>query len=200
MTNTQSNTPSAAAAAPARYDAVAIALHWSVAAVVLTNLALGLYMGELARTDPMKFEIVQLHKSIGLLTLVLSLGLVTWRMTHRIPTLPAAMNTTLKFLAWTIHGLLYTLIVALPLFGWMMVSASPAGRPIPFFGLFNWPALWFLADLGKPDKKAIVGVFGEGHELLAWTMIALVAVHIAGALWHHFWARDNVLTRMLPRV
>lgn len=186
------------AAAPRRYDTVAMSLHWLVAVAVLINIGLGLYMGELPRTDPMKFEIIQLHKSIGLLVLLLSVALVTWRMTHRIPPLPAAMTPPLKVLARMVHGLLYTLILALPLFGWMMVSSSPAGRPIPFFGLFHWPAIWFLADLSQVDKKAIVGVFAEGHEFLAWIMIALVPLHVGGALWHQYVAKDDVLKRMLP--
>ena len=195
MTTTASNS---AASPRLRYDNVAMTLHWLIAAAVLLNIGLGLYMGDLPRTDPMKFEIIQLHKSVGLTVLLLSVLRVIWRLMHPVPPLPAGMNPTLKFVARGTHVLLYLLILALPLTGWMMVSTSPRGGAIPFFGLFDWPAIGPLAAMALSDKKALVEVFAETHETLAWIMIALVPLHVAGALYHQFVRRDGGLMRMFP--
>ena len=181
-----------------RYDSVAMTLHWLIAAAVLTNIALGLYMGDLPRSDPMKFAIIQLHKSIGLTVLVLTLMRIAWRLMHPFLPLPEDMPRALKFLARTTHILLYTLLLALPLTGWMIVSSSPLGLPTSYFGLFDWPHLWFLADMTRESKKIMVETFEDTHVFLAWIMICLVPLHIAGALYHQFVRRDSVLKRMLP--
>lgn len=186
------------AARRTRYHGVMMSLHWLIAAAVLTNIGLGLYMGTLARTDPMKFEIIQLHKSVGLTVLILSIAIVIWRLTHRAPPLPAGMAPPLKLLASAVHVLLYVLIVALPLTGWLMVSSSPHGGSLSYFGLFDWPLIGFLAHMAQPDKKALVGTFAETHETLAWIMIGLVPLHVVGALWHQFFGSESVMRRMVP--
>ena len=182
-----------------RYDTVAIMLHWLIALAVLINIGLGLYMGDLPRSDPMKFPIIQLHKSIGLTVLVLSLIRVAWRLVNPVPPLPADMSPAQKALARTVQVLLYLLIIVIPLSGWMMVSASPLGLPTSFFGLFDWPHIWFLADMTRDSKKAIVESFAESHELLAWTAIILIPLHFAAALYHHFVRRDGVMKTMMLR-
>ena len=181
-----------------RYDNVAMTLHWLIAAAVIANIALGLYMGDLPRSDPMKFEIVQLHKSIGLTVLVLTLMRIAWRFMHPWIALPVEMPPLLRTAARVTHVLLYVLLLILPLSGWLMVSSSPKGLPTMYFGLFQWPHVWFLADMTRESKKAIVGTFAETHEFLAWSMIVLASLHILGALYHQFVRRDGVLKRMLP--
>ena len=180
-----------------RYDGVMMSLHWLVVGTVLLNIGLGLYMGSLPHGDPLAFTLVQLHKSIGLTVLILSVAIVVWRLTHRVPPLPVGMSPFLKLVARATHGLLYILIVILPLTGWLMVSSSPRGGTLSYFGLFNWPLVGFLADMAKPDKKVWVGAFAESHEFLAWTMIGIVVLHFLGALRHQF-GSESVIRRMVP--
>ncbi len=181
-----------------RYGGVAIALHWAIAALLIANLVLGLYFHDLPREDPSKFLLAQTHKSLGLTVLVLSLLRVVWRLTHRVPPLPAEMNPLLKLGARVSHVLLYVLILALPLTGWGMVSASRLGLPTKYFGLFEWPNLSFIADADPETKRGYSGFFHESHETLAWIAIALIVIHVSAALYHHFLRRDGVLRRMLP--
>ena len=198
MTVTETKPRTAGTAPRGRYDGVMMTLHWLVALAVLTNIGLGLYMGDLPRSDPMKFAIVQLHKSIGLTVLVLSVAIILWRLSHRAPSLPQAMAPVLKLLARATQVLLYVLIFVLPLTGWFMVSSSPRGGALSWFGVFDWPLVGFLSGMAQSDKKIWVHNFAETHETLAWIMIGLAALHILGALWHQFVARDGVMKEMLP--
>jgi cytochrome b561 len=181
-----------------RYGSVAIALHWLIALGVIANICVGLYFADLPRSDPSKFMLFQLHKSIGLTVLVLSLVRVGWRLVNPIPPLPASMSPTLRLVARTTQFLLYVLIVAIPLSGWAVVSASPLGLPTLYFGTFVWPHIPFLADLPRAAKVPLQKELSGVHVLLAWSAIVLVALHIAGALYHQFVRRDEVLVRMLP--
>jgi cytochrome b561 len=183
---------------PSRYDSVSMTLHWLIALVVILNIALGLYMGDLPRTDPMKFTIMQLHFSFGLTVLILSVLRVVWRLMHKVPGLPAGMSAPERWAAKGMHFAFYVLILALPLSGWAILSASPRGPAIPYFGMFHWPAIWFLSDLDIASKKAIVHTIGDTHEFLAWTMIVLVPIHVLAALFHQHVRKDGALARMLP--
>ena len=104
----------------------------------------------------------------------------------------------LRAAARTTHVLLYVLILAIPLSGWLWVSASTSGLPTFYFGLFKWPYFSFLADLSRAERRPYSHAFGLIHMYLAWTMIALIPIHVAGALYHQFVRRDDVLKRMLP--
>jgi cytochrome b561 len=187
-----------AAAPRTQYGAVAIALHWLIALAVIANIALGLYFGDLPRSDPDKFILVQTHKSIGLTVLVLSLVRVGWRLMHPVPPPPSSMHPALRIAARTSHFLLYFFIVAIPLSGWALVSSSPLGLPTLYFGWFPWPKLPFLADLPRAVKKPLSHEFGAIHVFLAWSAIVLIPIHTAAALFHQFIRRDEVVARMLP--
>jgi cytochrome b561 len=182
-----------------RYGMVAVTLHWLIAALVIANIALGFYFGNVvAHSDPMRFILIQTHKSIGLTVLVLSLLRLGWRLVNPVPPLPADMSAGLKFLARATHVLLYVLIIAIPLAGWALVSSSPTGLPTMYFGLFPWPNLGVLADLPRAQKTPLRFEFATVHVYLAYLALALVVLHASAALWHHFVHRDNVLKRMLP--
>ena len=181
-----------------RYGSVAMTLHWLIAASVLVNLCLGLYMADLPRSDTSRFILFQTHKSIGLTVLVLSLVRVGWRLINPIPPLPRGMNPALRFGAQATHVLLYFLIVAVPLAGWAMVSSSSLGLSTPYFGLFSWPNISFLTDLPHATKVQSFGLFKTTHTLLAYLMIGLFVLHLFGALYHQFLRRDDVLRRMIP--
>ncbi|MBA16710.1 MAG: cytochrome B [Sphingomonas sp.] len=168
-----------------RYDRVAISFHWVIALLVIANVIIGLFHESLF--DPR--QVMPIHKSIGMTVLILSIGRLFWRLGHRAPPLPPELPSWEKMAAKAMHGLLYALILLLPLTGWAMSSDPERPRPISWFGLFDFPIL--------PTGKAIAGFSHEAHEILGLLMAALVVIHIAAALRHHFLLRDRVLTRML---
>jgi cytochrome b561 len=181
-----------------RYGTVAMTLHWLIAALVLTNLALGLYMADLPRSDPDRFMLFQFHKSFGLSVLTLSFARLGWRLINPIPPLPRGMSPLLRFGAHASHFTLYFLIIAIPLAGWSMVSSSSLGLPTQYFGLFSWPNIWFLANLPASQKASNLEIFKDTHSLLAYLAIGLIALHVLAALYHQFVRRDDVLKRMVP--
>jgi len=177
-------------------------LHWLIALAIIFNICLGLYLPDLGSpqldNDPNMFELVQLHKSVGLTVLVLSLLRLAWRLVNPIPPLPETMSPLLKFVAHVSHFLLYVLMIGIPLSGWAYVSASPLGLPTMWFHLFQWPHIPFLADLSRMQKKSIDPQLFAVHSFLAISAIVLVAIHVLGALYHQFLRRDDILKRMLP--
>lgn len=184
------------AAAEDRYNNVAIALHWLIAALVVTNVILG-FGHELVDRATMQ-SMMFWHKSIGISVFLLTLVRLAWRLTHPVPPLPAHMSGWQKLLARANHWAFYILLLALPLFGWLMTSASPRNNPIPFFGLFQWPFIPWVHGLPEDEAKALTGTFGDGHELLAWTALILVAVHVLAAFKHIYRDKDAVGHHMLP--
>jgi cytochrome b561 len=181
-----------------RYGSVAMGLHWIIAALVLVNLCLGLYMADLPRSDTSRFMLFQLHKSFGLTVLTLSILRLGWRLMNPIPPLPRGLHPVLRLGAHASHFLLYFLIIAIPLAGWAMVSSSSLGLPTPYFGLFAWPNISFLARLPPATKAANLDLFKDVHSWLAFGAIALVTIHVVAALYHQFIRRDDVLRRMVP--
>jgi cytochrome b561 len=103
----------------------------------------------------------------------------------------------LKVVARGTHYLLYIFIIAIPLTGWALVSSSPLGLPTSYFGLFHWPHLPVLADLPRVQKKVLAHEFLAVHLYLAISAMALLALHVAGALYHLL-RGDDVVRRMLP--
>jgi cytochrome b561 len=167
-----------------RYHGVAIAFHWTIAALIIANLAIGLLHESLLKGT------MGLHKSIGLTVLVLTLGRVAWRLAHRPPPLPGNIAPLERGVAHATHWTLYLLMLAMPLTGWAMVSGGPVRRPLAWFGLFDVPYL--------PVAPATSDAAGNAHGLLGWLMLALVVLHVAAALRHRFVLKDQVLARMLP--
>lgn len=181
-----------------RYGSVAMTFHWVIAAAVLANIALGLYMADLPRSDPSKFMLVQTHKSIGLTILVLSLLRLGWRLINPVPPLPRGMPPVLRFGAHASHVLLYFLIVFIPLSGWLLASASPLGNGTLYFGLFHWPNLPLFTGMPRAELKPYHEFFDSTHVVLAWSAIVLLPIHVGAALYHQFLRRDDVLKRMVP--
>ena len=173
-------------------------LHWLLAVVILFMLGLGPFMTSLEETDPRTFPLFQLHKSIGLTILMLSLARLAWRLANPGPPLPSAMSAWERFAARAVHRLFYVLMIAIPLMGWATVSSAPLAVPTMWFGLFEWPHIPFLADLPRAEKRVIEGPLATTHAVLALSMLGLVVLHVAAALKHQFRDRDDVLKRMLP--
>jgi cytochrome b561 len=182
--------------AEARYSAVAIALHWLIALAVLALIAIGLVMTRSAPGSMRQFQLFQLHKSIGITVLALSLCRLAWRLSHRPPALPATLPAWQRALALATHGAFYILIIGMPLTGWAMVSTSPLHLPTMLYGRIRLPDLPFSP--AARHGGAVEAVFRQTHDTAAWIMIALVALHIAAALKHHFVDRDAILRGMLP--
>lgn len=173
----------------ARYTTTAIGLHWLMALLILCTFGVGLYMSDLP-LSPTKLQIYSWHKWAGVTAFLLALFRLGWRATHRPPALPAAMPGWQQLAAHAGHGLLYLLMFAIPLSGWLMSSAK--GFQTVYFGVLPIPDL-----LGK--DKALGDLLKEVHETLNYLMIAVVVGHAAAAFMHHFIDRDDVLTRMAPR-
>lgn len=177
-------TETTATAARQRYSTIAIALHWLIALALAFQLALGFSMPK----DASGFALYQLHKSVGVTILLLTLARLAWRLTHRPP--PAVEGGFQGFLAKAVHVLLYVFMIGAPLAGWAMVSTDPTGIPTVLYGTIPWPHLPLPAGINEPAEEA--------HELLAWIGLALIVLHVAGALRHQFWLKDGLLRRMAP--
>lgn len=164
------------------------AFHWLIAILIIAQGILGLAMMQLGMT-PEKIRIFALHKSIGITILALVLLRVTWRLTERKPADPPAMPRWQRRMAHAMHGGLYVLILAVPLTGWWFNSAANA--PLVWFGWVKLPSLTGGYD---PAWKAWALL---AHKASFWLLVALLAMHVVAALWHHFRQRDDVLMRML---
>lgn len=184
------------AAQRTRYSAVAMLLHWLIAALIFANIWYGWRMGQLKGLA--QYELFQLHKSIGISVLVLSLVRLGWRLIVAPPPLPASMTRIERAIAGVTHWLLYGFMIILPLTGWVIVSASPYNLPTVLFKTVPWPHLAFVHDLPMMTRKLIEDQVGDVHEWLAWSLLALAALHIAAAIKHLVWDRDDVAARMLP--
>ncbi len=195
------------AAQQQRYAAVAIVLHWAIAAALVFMLPLGFLMHERAEhgeASQALFEAFQLHKSIGLTVLALTIVRLVWRLTHKPPPL-AAMPAWGKLAARALHWAFYVLTLALPLSGWIYVSAGwsvhenqPLPAPTHWFGLFEVPHLFGLPNASHGLREETAERALATHAILAWAIIGLAAVHVAAALKHHFIDRDETLARMVP--
>ena len=179
-----------------RYHAVAITLHWLIAALVVINLILGFGHERVDRATMQ--QMMWWHKSIGITVFLLTLVRLGWRLTHPIPPLPLDMPNWQKLAARANHWAFYVLLITLPLLGWLLTSASPSNRPIPFYGLFQWPFIPWVHGLPKDEAKELAGLFGEAHETVAKITLALVAIHVAAALHHIFVRKDEVGHHRLP--
>jgi cytochrome b561 len=169
----------------ARYSRVAVVLHWVMALGLVSSLAVGLTMVELP-FSPLRLKLYNWHKWGGIVLLALFAARLTWRLTHR-PPVDVPMPGWQRQLAHAIHSLLYVLMAAIPLLGWAYSSA--AGFPIVLFGV--WP----LPDWVAKDA-ALADALKPWHARLAWLLLGLAVLHIAGALKHHFIDRDGLLHRM----
>ena len=175
------------------YSAVARLLHWLIAALILGQLVGGFAFGHRLVSGDLGFQIVQLHKSVGLVVLVLSLVRLIWRLGHKPPALPHRMSGWEKAAAHLTHILFYVVMIATPLAGWLYISASPLGISTQFFGLFEVPLRpW-------PQGAELAERMSGLHEFFAFATIGLFVLHVAAALKHHLLNRDQVVSQMAGR-
>jgi cytochrome b561 len=179
-----------------RYSTVAIVFHWAIAALIVTNVVLGLR--STALDGLARFQLIQLHKSVGITILVLSVARLAWRLGHRPPPYPADLGRATRAAASTVHWLFYVLMIGLPLTGWLMVSASPTNIPTLLFGSLPWPHLPGVHDLPMTTRVQVADAANATHVTLTYIAYLLIALHVAAALKHHFIDKDGQLARMLP--
>lgn len=174
---------------------VARLIHWVMAALILFQIGLGVWMSNVV-TDPIaQFGLIQTHKSWGFVIFVLALARVAWRLASpAVPGLPARMPGWQARASQVSHLALYALILVLPLSGWVMSAASPVQDLLNIenmvFGLFAMPDPWV------PGVKAIETAAGAVHYFAALAMAAILLVHAGAAIKHHLVDRDDVLARM----
>ncbi len=172
-----------------RYTIPAIVLHWLMALALIGLFAFGLYMSDLP-LSPEKLKFYSWHKWAGVTLFLFAIVRLAWRITHRAPALPSAMGRLEQLVAHGGHGMLYLLMFAIPLSGWLMSSAR--GFQTVMFGI--WP----IPDLLTKDKE-VGQLLQTVHWGLNMFLAAVVVGHVLAALKHHFKDQDDVLTRMLPR-
>lgn len=173
---------------PPGYTRTAIALHWLIALLIFCTFPLGLYMADLP-FSPGRLKLYAYHKWLGVTVFLLAVARIGWRLTHPAPPPPAGLPAWQRIAAAATHRLLYVLILAVPVSGWLMSSAK--GFQTVYLGVVPLPDL-----LGK--DQALGEVLTTAHRVLNFTLAALVITHLAAALKHYFVDRDEVLGRMIP--
>ena len=180
-----------------RYTAVAIALHWAIAAGILFNLATGFFME--SWPPAVKAIWVPLHISSGISVLALTVLRIFWRLTHKPPHLAADLAAWEETLAHLVHVLLYALMLVLPLTGWALISAHPPkpgpGGPM-LWGLIKLPPIYWIQHSALSAMKATHDKFVQLHSIGGWTMLGALALHVAGALKHQWIDGHAELGRM----
>jgi cytochrome b561 len=170
-----------------RYTTVAIILHWTVAALVLAQFPLGWWMQEIAKQPPgPRVEAFNLHKSFGMLILAFMLARIAWRLGHPAPALPP-MPRWQSRLAHATHMLLYAVLLALPVTGYL--GSAFSGFPVKFFGI-ALPA-WAAKDVALKDAMS------AAHWWLGWALAGAFVMHISGVAKHAVLDRDGLLRRMI---
>ena len=172
----------------ARYSKGAMIFHWVIAIAVIANWRLAEAAEHASKADAGWYW--SQHKAIGITILLLTLGRLAWRFTHKVPPLPNNYAQWERLLARGTHVLFYVMLIGLPLGGWL--ASSYVGRSIDMFVLFTWPALDVAENI--ETGKAIFDLHHTGGEI----MIYLIALHILGALKHTFFDKDGGIFRMLP--
>jgi cytochrome b561 len=172
-----------------KYSKVAIALHWIIAALIVSNIYLASVAHELPRE--LRGPYMDPHKAIGVSILLFSLFRLFWRLGHKPPPLPDAIPGWQAKLGRLVHALFYFLIIAVPLSGWIMASAHPQAPPVSYFGLFD-----VTLPLGK--NEALAGFGNDAHEILTKPLAILIFLHVIAALKHQFADRLPFIQRMWP--
>jgi len=160
-------------------------LHWLMAPLIIAMLCIGVLMVASLSLRP---ALLTLHRPLGLAIFLLAALRLAYRWKHPPPPLPNDLPRWQTRAARASHGLLYALMLALPLIGWAMLSAG--GYPVPLaFGLTLPPIL--------PPHPALYALLHLAHVTLAWSLSALILLHLAGALHHALIRKDGVFSAMI---
>ena len=180
-----------------RYATVAIVLHWLIALLIVLQVSLAWRMG--GKPTPESFAVFQLHKSVGITVLLLSLIRLGWRLINPPPPEPPGLKRWERVLSRAVHWGFYAIMIGMPLTGWLTVSASRIEIPTLLYGVVHWPSLPGVADLAPAAKKTAHLIGERGHGLLALGIYGLFVLHVGGALKHQLFDRQTpILPRMAP--
>ena len=168
------------------YGRISVINHWLLALLMIVMLALGLTFEQLDN-GPLKSELRNWHKSLGMLVLLLGMWRVAWRIVQGFPEAAGAYLPWEKMLARAVHVFLLAMILIMPLSGYFMSTST--GRSINMFGLFEIGGL--IQSKGVKDFAHSV------HGFFPNLLIAIIVLHIGAALKHHFKDKDATLRRML---
>lgn len=186
-------------AATARYTSVAIVLHWTIAIAIIFQLGSGQWMTHWApENSQLTFDTYQVHKTVGLIILALSLARLYWRLSHKPPAPQPNWGVWEHRAAHAAHIAFYALMIGAPLSGWLMVSVSPTAIPT-FFAMVE--SLPFAHLPGFAGWSAEAKALAEDwliliHEVFAKSIVVILLLHVAGALKHHVFEGDGTLRRM----
>ena len=173
-----------------RYRTIVVWIHWITAAVVVTQVVVGfLFHRVYEQGTPERMEMFAWHKTIGAIILILALLRLAVRLMNPPPPYPSDFPRWERFLAVWNHRLFYILLIALPLTGLAAVSGRAEDGTVPLLFGLSLPAI-----PGIPRENG----FGEVHEILVWTTLALVALHVSAALYNQFGSATTVADRMPP--
>jgi cytochrome b561 len=190
-----------------RYTKVAVILHWLIALLIIVMFGLGWFMADIPKEAAKQtvFDIFDLgifhwtmaeeisprnfyfnlHKSIGVTIFALIILRILWRIGHKPPAMLSSYQAWERKLATATHHLLYIFMVILPLSGLMMTLNSKYGLK------------WFGIDfLSGTDNKPVREIFQSAHEIIGLIILAILALHVIGALKHKFVDKDETLKRM----
>jgi cytochrome b561 len=171
------------------WGSLARAFHWIIGVGIIGMLAFGWWMNHIpARPD--RFFYRSIHADIGYVLLVLIALRLIWRAINPTPALPKDTPPWQRVAAAISHGALYLVTFVVIMLGWAHSGARVQGDYGSFFGLFHVP------QFTSPDKAA-AGFYEDVHIYAAYTLLALIVIHLAAALWHHFIKRDRVTMRMV---
>jgi cytochrome b561/polyisoprenoid-binding protein YceI len=194
---TETTPETASAPSRKRYTTVAIILHWLIAAAILFQIILGWRMGDEPK-GPATYAIFQLHKSIGITILLLSLARLAWRLFNKPPPHPVGQPRWETIASHVVHVAFYVIMIGLPVTGWIMVSASKLNIPTLLYGTVPWPHLPLLPELAAGPKHLWYKAGEISHGLLVKTTYLLLALHLGAVAKHQILDRDEVLGHMAP--
>jgi cytochrome b561 len=170
------------------YGLVSQTFHWLVVILLVMQYTWAWRIDQ-AEGFRVRLELVTQHKTIGMAVLILAVLRLLWRLFNRLPPMPATMPRWERLAAAAGHWLLYALILAVPLSGWLYSSAAGLGD-------YWWGAVSFPSLVDASERME--DLFGLTHRILVISLAVMAGIHVLAALRHHFWVRDTVLTRMLP--
>lgn len=183
-------------ASSARYTPTAVVLHWLIAVLIVINVSLTWAVDSVPDTWVRPF--IDTHKSIGITVLGLAVMRLLWRSAHPPPPLPSAYSRRVQRIAHVAHWLLYALMIALPLSGWMHDSAwkDAASHPMRWFDLFPWPRIGWIMGIEPQRKEVLHTWFGQIHASLGYVLYGLFVLHVGAALKHQYVDKAPELQRM----
>jgi len=171
------------------FGLVSITLHWLMAVLLISLFVMGLYMTSLDYYDPLYHRLPWWHKSLGLLTVFLLIVRFIWKLLNTAPEPLETHKTWEIFIAHLLQQVFYVLIALIGVAGYLISTSK--GKSIDFFNGFEVPAI--IGDV----EESTADLFGSAHEMLAYVLAALVLLHAAAAVKHHFIDKDKTLKRML---